>query len=348
MSERRGRGQLWHLTAARFREFLREPEAVFWTFFFPVIIALALGIAFRGGEPGPLHVGVEAGGLGDGAFAALDSSSLIVAHRIHPDSVDRALRDGVVALVVRPSIDGYVYRFDPTRDEARTARLAVDDVLQESAGRRDVRPVAEERVSARGTRYIDFLIPGLIGLNLLSTGLWGSGYTIVRMRSGKLLKRLMATPMRRPTFLLSFVMGRMVWLAAELALLLVFAWVAFDYVIEGSIAAALLISVLGAVTFSGLGLLVASRARTTEAVSGLMNLAGMPMWILSGVFFSYEHFPQAMHPIIRALPLTALLDALRAVMNDGEALTAQWPELAALTAWGIGCFAVALAIFRWR
>ena len=348
MRSRLERSQLWQLTAARTRDFLREPEAVFWTFFFPILIAFALGLAFRGGEPGPIHVGVESGGVAEAAFAALDSADALVPRRLEPEEVDRALRDGDVALVVRAAPDRLAYRFDPTREESRAARLAVDHAIQTGAGRRDVRAVEDERVDARGSRYIDFLIPGLIGLNLLSTGLWGAGFTIVRMRSGKLLKRLMATPMRRADFLLSFVLARMVWLGAELALLLVFAWLVFDYAVAGSIASALSITVLGAFTFSGLGLLIASRAKTTEAVSGLMNLAGMPMWILSGVFFSYDNFPEAMHPFIKALPLTALLDALRAVMNDGESILATWAPLSILVAWGVGCFAVALAIFRWR
>ena len=348
MSDWRERSQLWQLTMARTREFLREPEAVFWTFFFPVLMALALGIAFRDREPGPIPVGVERSGPADAAFVALDSADAIVPRWLEPDEVDDALRDGDVALVVRAAPDRTTYRFDPTRDEARTARLAVDAAIQNAAGRRDVRPVEEERVEARGSRYIDFLIPGLIGLNLLSSGLWGAGFTIVRMRSGKLLKRLMSTPMRRRDFLLSFMLARMVWLAPELLLLLAFAWLVFDYALAGSVLAALFVCVLGAFTFAGLGLLTASRAKTTEAVTGIMNLASMPMWILSGVFFSYENFPRAIHPVIQALPLTAFLDGLRAIMNDGAALWQTWPQLAVLVAWGIGCFGVALAIFRWR
>ena len=348
MSSWRDRNQLWQLSLARVREFLREPEAVFWTFFCPVLMALALGIAFRDREPGPIPVGVERGGIAEVAYAALDSSALIAPRWLEPREVDRALRDGDVALVVRATPERFVYRFDPTREEARSARLAVDDAIQYDAGRRDVRPVADERVEARGSRYIDFLIPGLIGLNLLSTGLWGAGFTVVRMRSGKLLKRLMATPMRRRDFLMSFVLSRMIWLVPELLILLTFAWLVFDYTVAGSLAAALLVTVLGAFSFSGLGLLVASRAKTTEAVSGLMNLASFPMWILSGVFFSYDNFPKVIHPLIHALPLTALLDALRGIMNDGETLLQTWPELAVLGAWGIGCFALALAIFRWK
>ena len=211
-----------------------------------------------------------------------------------------------------------------------------------------MRPVEDERISARGSRYIDFLIPGLIGLNLLSSGLWGAGFTIVRMRSGKLLKRLMSTPMRRRDFLLSFVLARMVWLAPELLLLLAFSWLVFDYSLAGSLVAALFVCVLGAFTFAGLGLLTASRAKTTEAVTGIMNLASMPMWILSGVFFSYENFPRVIHPVIKALPLTAFLDALRAIMNDGATLLQTLPQIGIVVAWGVGCFALALAIFRWR
>ena len=348
MSNGRDRSQLWQLTMARTREFLREPEAVFWTFFFPVLMALALGIAFRDREPGPIPVGVERGGIGDVAFAALDSSATIAPRWLEPGEVDRALRDGDVHLVVRASPDRWAYRFDPSREEARTARLAADAAIQHAAGRRDARPVEDERVVARGSRYIDFLIPGLIGLNLLSSGLWGAGFTIVRMRSGKLLKRLMATPMRKRDFLLSFVLARMVWLAPELLLLLTFGWLAFDYEVVGSILAALLVCVLGAFTFAGLGLLTASRAKTTEAVTGIMNLASMPMWILSGVFFSYDNFPRVIHPFIKALPLTAFLDALRGIMNDGQTLAQTWPEIAVLVGWGVGCFILALAIFRWR
>ena len=344
----RPRVQLAHLTMARVREYVREPEAVFWTFFFPVLIALALGYAFRDQRPKPVPIGVVEGQLATASFQALHDSPDTEPRWVEPEDVDRALRDGDVLLVVQSGPGGIVYRYDPSRAESRTARLAADAAIQYAAGRRDVRPTTDEAVMARGSRYIDFLVPGLIGLNLLSTGLWGVGYSIVRMRTGKLLKRLMATPMRRTDFLLSFMLARMVFLVGELALLLGFAWWIFDVDVRGSLAAVLLISFIGAFTFTGLGVLVASRARSTEGVSGLMNLAAMPMWILSGVFFSYEHFPEATHPFIRALPLTALLDALRAVINDGASLLATTLPLIVVIAWGVGCFATALAVFRWR
>ncbi|MGH7480589.1 MAG: ABC transporter permease, partial [Longimicrobiales bacterium] len=220
--------------------------------------------------------------------------------------------------------------------------------IQRAAGRTDVRATQDERVEEQGSRYIDFLIPGLIGLNLLSSGLWGVGYTVVRMRGGQLLKRFMATPMPRGHFLFSFFAGRLVFLVAELAVLLPFAWLVFDVPVRGSLAAILFICVLGAFAFTGLGLLVASRARTTEGVNGLMNLAAVPMWVLSGVFFSSDNFPGFMQPFIDALPLTALLDALRAVMLDGVALAATAGSLAIVLVWGMACFGATLALFRWR
>jgi len=117
--------------------------------------------------------------------------------------------------------------------------------------------------------------------------------------------------------------------------------------VRGRVLDLVLLIVLGASAFAGLGLLVACRAKTTEAVSGLMNLVMLPMWLMSGVFFSSERFPDAMQPFIQALPLTALNDALRAVMLDGASLASQWHKIAVLVAWGLISFVLALRWFRW-
>jgi ABC-2 type transport system permease protein len=240
------------------------------------------------------------------------------------------------------------YRYDPTRADGRNARLVADDVLQRAAGRADPRPAADVLVTETGSRYIDFLIPGLLGLNLLSTGLWGVGYNVVRMRTQMLLKRFATTPVRRIDFLLSFMLGRLVFLAAELGLVLGFAWLAFRVPVRGSLATLGFTATLGAFTFTALGLLIASRARTTEAVQGLMNLVSVPMWVLSGVFFSATHFPDAMQPFIQALPLTALNNAMRAVMLDGAGMVAIAGSLAIVAAWGAACLVLAMSWFRWR
>lgn len=339
---------LVQLTLSRVREFIREPDAIFWTFFFPVIIAAALGIAFRDRGPETVRVGVTADAGAREVVAALASAPYVEAEVIGSGDADDALRRGEYALVVIPTPDGVRYRYDPSRSESRVARLTVDDALQRAAGRVDPRETEDDLVTDVGSRYIDFLIPGLIGMNLLGTGLWGVGYAVVRMRREKLLKRLVATPMRRSDFLLAFMLGRMVFLAAELGLLLVFARVVFGVRVEGSLAALLLVAVVGALAFTAIGLLVASRARTIEAAAGLMNLAAIPMWILSGIFFSYHHFPDAVLPIIRALPLTALVDALRGIMMEGAPLAAVSGSLAIVAAWGAVAFGASLALFRWR
>jgi ABC-type multidrug transport system permease subunit len=338
---------LIQLTLARFREFIREPEAVFWVFAFPVLLTLALGVAFRSQEPAPVPVGIV---RGEGDAALLDR--LRGAPGLDPKLVDResmdvSLRNGAVQIVVIPG-DPPAYRFDRTRPESRLARLALDDALQRASGRRDVWTPHEQAVVARGSRYVDWVVPGLLGMNIMGTGLWGIGFAVVQARTRKLLKRLMATPMRRSHYLLSHVLSRLIFLALEVVAIVGFGILAFGVPLYGSVWALAFFSLLGALSFGGLGLLLASRPNTIEGVSGLMNLAMLPMWVLSGVFFSSENFPRLMQPVINALPLTALNQALRGVMIDGASAISLWPQTANLALWGAGCFVLALRIFRWR
>jgi len=338
---------LVQLTLARMREFYREPEAIFWVFGFPIVLAFALGIAFRNRGPGELRIAVLRH-TGDSALAAALGHAPGLAVTVLDSAAARLeLRTGRVALLVIPG-ERLVYRYDSTRTESRLARLQVDDAVQRARGRADAVRVEDERVTEPGGRYIDFLIPGLLGMNLMGSGLWGVGFSVVQARTKRLLKRYMATPMRRSHYLLAFVLSRLVFLFVEVAALVGFAWWMFDVGVRGSFAALAFTTVLGALSFNGLGMLVASRARTIEAVSGLMNLVMLPMWILSGTFFSYARFPETMQPFVRALPLTALNDALRAVMIDGSPLTRLGTPLTIVTAWGFVSFVVALRIFRWR
>ena len=338
---------MFQLALSRMREFYREPEAVFWVFGFPIVLAFALGLAFRNTGPGELQVGV-APGAGDSALAAtLDSSPRLVAAVLDSGTARLRLRTGRIALLVVPG-DPLVYRYDSTRTESGLARLEVDDVLQRARGRSDRVAVRDDRVVAPGSRYIDFLIPGLLGMNLLGSGIWGVGFSVVQARQRKLLKRYMATPMRRSHYLLSFILSRLVFLLLEVVALVGFGWLLFGVAVRGSFATLAVLTILGAFAFAGLGLLVASRARTIEGVSGLMNLVMLPMWILSGTFFSYSRFPDAMIPFVKALPLTALNDSLRAVMIDGAGFLSLGAPVAIVMAWGAVSFAIALKIFRWR
>jgi ABC-type multidrug transport system permease subunit len=369
-----GKARVYHplveLTLARLREFLREKEAVFWVFVFPVLLAFALGIAFRNTAPETLKIAVEATDQArlDGASrasqvaAALSKASGLQGVVQTPEQAAASLRTGKVALIVRlPSgPDGeaalgpgktaqrFDYVFDPTRPESRIARLSVDDALQRSAGRADVASVGEEKVTEPGARYIDFLIPGLIGMNLMGSGLWGLGFAVVQARTRKLLKRFAATPMRRSHYLLSFMLSRLVFLALEVVAVVVFAWLAFGVSVHGRIVDLAAVALIGSLTFAGIGLLVASRPKTIEGVSGLMNLVMLPMWLLSGTFFSASRFPDFLQPAIKALPLTALNDSLRSVMNDGATLAASWSAIAIMLGWGLISFALALRLFRWQ
>ena len=339
---------LVQLTLSRFREQLRQPEVLFWVFAFPLLLAVALGLAFRNRPPDVVRVAVEAvpGGAADSLARALARGRGITATVLPADSAEQRLRNGGVALVVVPG-SPVVYHFDPTRTESRLARLVTDDALQRALGRRDAAAVRDRTVTEHGSRYIDFLIPGLLGLNLMGTGMWGMGYAVVDARKRRLMKRLMASPMRRSQYLLSFIVARLVMLGPETVLLIGFGMVAFGVPMRGSVLVFAALVLLGAMCFAGLGLLTASRVRTNEAVSGLMNLVMLPMWILSGTFFSSANFPAVMQPLIKALPLTALNDSLRAVMLDGASLGVVAMPAAISAVWGIVSFAVALRIFRW-
>ena len=371
---------LLELTRARIREFVREPEAVFWVFVFPVLLAIALGIAFRNTGPERVRVAVEgdplqAPGLRAGRLMEwLQGRSDIQALLLSPEEAALALRTGRVSLVLRPAqsevpatgdpesgeavstppslpgldSDGLVYRYDPTRPDSRVARLVVDDALQRGMGRKDVAEVRDEAVAQPGARYIDFLIPGLVGLNLMGSGMWGLGFAVVQARTRKLLKLLAATPMRRTHFLLSFMLSRLIFLVLEVVAVIGFGWIAFGVSVRGSILDLGLISLVGAMSFAGLGLLVAARPQTIEGVSGLMNLVMLPMWLLSGTFFAASRFPEFWQPVIQALPLTALNDALRATINEGLPLTSSLPDMLVMVVWGSVSFLLALRWFRWQ
>jgi ABC-2 type transport system permease protein len=339
---------LVELTIIRVKEFLREPDAVFWVFVFPLLLTVALGFAFREKAPDRIPVGVVAGPDAQARMAALQRSPALVP-RLYSDAEGREeLRRGRISLLVEGSGGVPVYRLDQTRPDARTARVEVDAALQGGAGRRDVFTAKEIHVTEQGSRYIDFLVPGLIGMNLMGTGLWSISFAVVNARLKKLLKRMMATPMRKVDYLAAQFFSRLVFLVLEVAVVVLFAWLVFGVAVRGSLPLFLLICLLGGTAFAGIGLLVSSRVQTLEGVSGLMNVVMMPMWICSGVFFSYERFPDAAKPIIRALPLTALNDALRAVMNDGYGIGHILPQIGNLVAWTVVSYVIALKIFRWR
>src|SRR3954471_878812 len=338
-----------HLLMARMLELKREPEVVFWVFIFPLLLALGLGIAFRNKREGAVSVAIVQGAepaqtlLKKSPQANQFKTQILAAEAAH-----QGFRLGKFDVVIEPDSNGtFTYRYDPGRPESVLARGEVNDALQTAAGRKDSVSTDSVASSEPGSRYIDFLIPGLLGMNLMNSGMWGIGFALVDMRQRKLLKRFVGTPMRRGDFLLALASSRLILMIIEVGLLLVFGALFFHMRVLGSIAAIALIAAIGSLTFGGVGLLTASRAQKIESVSGLINLVMMPMWIFSGVFFSYERFPALIHPVIKALPLTALNDALRASILEGTPILHQWPRLLVMIAWGGVSFALAIKWFRW-
>jgi len=340
-----------HLLGARMLELKREPEVVFWVFVFPLLLAAGLGIAFRNKPADASSVAIAAGAGAEQAQVLLQRSPQHASFKIEAQSEQAArkgFRLGKYDLVIEPDGNGGLrYRYDPARPESVLAKAEVDNALQTAAGRKDVVATSVITSSEPGSRYIDFLIPGLLGMNLMNSGMWGVGFALVDMRQRKLLKRFVGTPMRRGDFLLALMSSRLVLMVIEIGLLLTLGVLVFHMKVLGSISTILLVGTVGALAFGGVGLLTASRAQKIESVSGLMNLVMMPMWIFSGVFFSYERFPAVIQPFIKALPLTALNDALRARILEGTPLIRQWPRLLIMIVWGGVSFALALKWFRW-
>lgn len=338
------------LFLARVREFFREPEAIFWVYGFPVLLAIGLGIAFSSRKPEPPIVDVQQlpeATEGNALAAYLNEHG--VKGELHDEATCRQrLRDAKSALFIVPDRERYRYVFDDTRPEGVAARYQVDDIIVRWKAGTAAWPAEDRLVEEVGHRYIDFLLPGLMGLNLMGGGLWGVGFVLVDMRVRKLLKRLLATPMRRGDFLFSILASRMMFLLPEMLFLMLVGTLGFKMPMRCDPFTLFVVIVIGAASFSGIGLLVACRANKTETVSGLMNLVMLPMWLLSGTFFSSRRFPDVAQPFIQALPLTQLNEALRETILEGASLAGVWFHLAVLALWGVVTFVLALKWFRWQ
>lgn len=349
--EARSLSPLWQLVLSRVRLFLREPMAIFWVYGFPVLMMGALGLAFRDNPQERIVVDLIGSGDLTSIQRTLSTDKRFTVNVRPEEDWQKRLQAGKTDLVIeRQSGDSSAsLRFwdEPRRAESRLAHYAAEVVLLRSESSSSP-PIEVKHLEKAGSRYIDFLLPGMIGMGLMGGGLWGVGFVVVDMRVRKLLKRFLATPMRRSDFLLSLMLSRLIFTLADVVVLLAFGYFAFGVRCEGSYLDLALAVLLGGASFAGIGLLVASRAQTMETVSGLMNLVMLPMWVLSGVFFSSERFPESFQPLINLLPLTALNQMLRGIMLEAKPLWTLWPQLALLATYGIVTFAVALRIFRWR
>jgi ABC-type multidrug transport system permease subunit len=342
----------WHafgqLVLARLRIFFREPEALFWVYFFPILMAVGLAVAFWNRPPEAPAIDVVRSttpGADEELAEQLRKGNVKV--EVHDEAECLArYRVGKTALFVSLNGKDVTFGLDPTRSESVAAKYQVEAIVRRWKTPDAVTP-HEQLETEPGNRYIDFLVPGLMGMNLVGGGMWGIGFVMVDMRVRKILKRMVATPVRRGDFLLSMFAARMIMIVPEMLSLYLVGRLAFHVPMRGSHLTMALIMIMGALAASCMGLLIASRTKKSETVVGLINLCILPMWLLSGVFFSSKKFPDVAQPFIQALPLTQINDALREVMLEGKSLADVAWRIAILAAYALVCFLLALRLFRW-
>ncbi|MEM7200101.1 MAG: ABC transporter permease [Planctomycetota bacterium] len=339
---------LWQLSLAQLREFWRSREAVVWSYAFPVLMAVVLGLAFgRRGPLPPSRVVVVASAQAASLRAALQGVPALEVRVLDGDAAQQAYAEGRAELLLSGSPTAPALRVDPLRPESELAQRRVADALQRGAGREDPLAIAIEEPAGGAHGYVERLIPGLIGLNLLGAGLWGVGFNLVDMRAKHLLRRLVVAPMGRAEFLLALLLSRLGLVVINSCLILLFGIFTFDLTVQGAWPLLFGVFALSGAVFSGLGLAVASRPRTIEGVSGVMNLAMLPQWLLCGSFFDVSNFPAYFQPLVQLLPLTHVNAALRGVILDGHGIVGIGWELAYLVGFTLLSFFLALRFFRW-
>jgi ABC-type multidrug transport system permease subunit len=361
--------QIYRLTIAQFLETIREPEVLFWGMLFPVLISIGLGLAFTQTSESKFQVVVV-----EKNPAELDSLLSIYAQQnqkkgkeiytwkvndktlgntefnfIHSDwqSAIVSLKRGEADVIVTDSLGKVHYHFDPHNSQAQLVYMKLSSLIKSPVSAGHAEETDIEPLTLKGVRYIDFLIPGLISFGIMSSIMWGISYTIIERRSQKLLRRMVATPMKKSNFLIALMFVRIVMNIVEALILFFFAWLLFDIHIQGNIGALIVLFLAGNLAFTGIAVLISSRTSKTEVGTGWINAVTMPMMILSGIFFSYHNFPEWSIPVIKILPLTALADGIRSIFNEG----AGWLEIImpsiSLSVFGVICFVAGMRLFKW-
>lgn len=335
----------------RWREFRREPSAFFWVIFMPIVWMLALGFAFS--EPKPEIYGIgwpqeqSASEFGNQVHEALMKSAQIKLREADTQELINHVKRGEISLIVSSESGKASYWLDAANPEARRARDYVDNLIQKAGGRTDPITTSEFPMQSQGGRYVDFLIPGLLGLSIMTSSLFGIAMTIVANRRENLLKRYMATPMRPWEYVVSHSIGRMIILTAEFLAVMVTGVLIFKFQVFGHWGSYILLTILGAAAFTAIAILCASRTKSIPMVSGITNLISLPMMMLSGVFFSKNNFPDWLQQGVAYLPLTALNDALRKIALEGQSLTQVSQEMLVLGGYFVVGSVLSLKLFKW-
>jgi ABC-2 type transport system permease protein len=372
--------QLWQLVAALFREIIREPGVLFWGILFPILMSLGLGLAFTKKTDVLRKVAIVTSG--ENALAINDSSALnrflvkecvknttekpdswqwqytisddklgnsvFQFYNMKWDDAVMFLKRGTFNVLLSGSADSVNYHFDPMNPDAQLTYLKLSGVI----GHGSILPVKSNAeikpLTVTGTRYIDFLVPGLIAMGVMMSSMWGISYGLIEKRSKKLLRRLVATPMKKSHFLIALITVRITMNFIESLVLFIFALIAFKMTIQGDISALILMFLAGNIAFAGLAVLVSSHTSNTEVGNGLINFVVFPMMILSGIFFSYQNFPDWSLPVIRNLPLSMLTDGIRSIFNEGAGYHQVALPIIILLSIGVILFSIGLKIFKWH
>lgn len=369
--------QLWLLTSALFREIIREPGVLFWGILFPILMSLGLGLAFTKKADVVRKVAV----ISMTEMTDTDTSDLIIFlknkceintnnkedfrwkyeirneklgntlflfYELSWDDAMIQLKRGTVNLILKDNNGQTEYHFDPMNSDAELTYLKLGGIIGSGMVVPQERSAEIKPLTITGTRYIDFLVPGLVAMGVMMSSMWGISYGIIEKRSKKLLRRLVATPMKKSYFLIALITVRLTMNVFEAAVLILFAVLAFHMSIQGGIMALILIFIAGNAAFAGMAVLVSSHTSNTEVGNGLINFVVMPMMVLSGIFFSYHNFPDWSISVIQKLPLTMMTDGVRSIFNEG----AGFPEIifpaVVLFIMGAVFFSAGLKIFKWH
>jgi ABC-2 type transport system permease protein len=372
--------QLWQLITALFREIIREPGVLFWGILFPILMSLGLGLAFT--KKADVIRKVAIINLSDRSSAGSENSavvgflqkqceknpsddskawkwkytikddklgnSIFLFYNMKWDDAVRLLKRGTINVLVLGNADSVEYHFDPMNPDAQLTYLKLSTIvgnrqIQTTQGNSEIKPL-----TVTGTRYIDFLVPGLIAMGVMMSSMWGISYGIIEKRSKKLLRRLVATPMRKSHFLIALIAVRITMNFIESLVLFLFALFAFSMTIQGNISALILMFLAGNIAFAGIAVFVSSHTSNTEVGNGLINFVVFPMMVLSGIFFSYQNFPDWSLPVIKNLPLTMLTDGIRSIFNEGAGYHEVTVPILILLAIGTLFFSIGLKIFKWH
>jgi ABC-type multidrug transport system, permease component len=361
--------QLYRLITAHILEIVREPAVLFWGIVFPILMAWGLGIAFSNKK----DINREVALILPQGISSIHQSSLgdIIEHypakgsyylplkneklgdvnlTFHPYTQEEAnvqLKKGTISLIVRVDKGKLYYHFDPANADAQLLYQLVKGVVSNGPAYYSSHQEEIQPLTLAGTRYIDFLLPGLLAMGIMMSTSWGISYTLIERRSKKLLRRMVATPMKKSNLLIALISARFIMNVMEASLLYLFAWLYFDMQIQGNLFALALLFISGNMAFAGISILISSHTSNTEVGNGLINAVVTPMMVMSGVFFSYTHFPEWTLPFIKHLPLTMLADGVRSIFNEGAGLLQVWKQVAILSVTGVVSFIVGLRIFKW-